>query len=112
MLEVSSLADLSSLCQSCSYDLRRSLSTLQFLVQSSVLKPLPKYSSEEKNSIILKPHWQSSHIFDAMYYSNLGEQWNKSPLQILFDDLTSKYTSEYKQSHLLLVNHSKNDAKR
>jgi len=108
MFEVPSLDDLKLLFQSCSCDLRQTLSTLQFLVQSSIIK----YSLEEKNSIISKPKWQSSHIFDAIYYSYLNEQWNESILKIFFDDLTRKYTSEYQQSHLLLINHRKNDAKR
>jgi hypothetical protein len=112
MLEVPSLDDLILLFQSCSCDLRQTLSTLQFLVQSSIRKNLSKYSLEEKNSIISKPKWQSSHIFDAIYYSHLNEQWNESILKIFFDDLTRKYTSEYQQSHLLLINHRKNDAKR
>jgi len=112
MLEVPSLDDLISLFQSCSYDLRQTLSTLQFLVQSSTIENLPKYSLEENNTRISKSQWQSSHIFDAIYYSHLSEKWNESILQTFFDDLTRKYTSEYQQSHLLLVNQNKNDAKR
>ncbi|CAF4038174.1 unnamed protein product [Rotaria sp. Silwood2] len=112
MFEVSSLDDLIRLFQYCSCDLRQTLLTLQFLVQSSTITNIQKCSSEENNSIISKPKLQSSHIFDAMYYSYLSEQWNESSLKIFFDDLTIKYTSEYEKSHLLLINHSKNDAKR
>ncbi|CAF4015450.1 unnamed protein product, partial [Rotaria sp. Silwood2] len=112
MFEVSSLDDLIRLFQYCSCDLRQTLLTLQFLVQSSTITNIQNCSSEENNSIISKPKLQSSHIFDAMYYSYLSEQWNESSLKIFFDDLTIKYTSEYEKSHLLLINHSKNDAKR
>ena len=112
MFEVPSLNDLILLFQSCSCDLRQTLSTLQFLAQSSCITNIPSCSSDENNTIILKPKWQSSRIFDAMYYSHLNEQWNPSSLRTFFDDLTIKYTSEYKQSHLLLINQSKNDAKR
>ncbi|CAF3692369.1 unnamed protein product [Rotaria sp. Silwood1] len=112
MFEVCSLDDLTRLFQHCSCDLRQTLLTLQFLVQSSSITNSPKYPLEENNSIISKPRWQSSCIFDAMYYSHLDEQWNESILKIFFDDLTIKYTSEYEKSHLLLLNHSKNDAKR
>jgi hypothetical protein len=68
-----------------------------------VLNNLSKSPSEENNSIISKPKWQSSRIFDAMYYSYLDEKWNESILKIYFDDLTQKYTSQYKQSHELLI---------
>jgi hypothetical protein len=112
MFEVSSLDDLKLLFQSCSCDLRQTLLTLQFFVQSSSRKNLPKYSFEENNTIISKPQWQSSRIFDAMYYSYLNKQWNESILSTFFDDLTRKYTSEYQQSHLLLINQSQNNAKR
>lgn len=106
MFEVPSFNDLLLLFQSCSNDLRQTLSTLQFLVQSSNISSC---SSDENNTKLSKPQWQSSQIFDAIYYSYLNEQWNESSLKIFFDDLTRKYTSEYKESHLLLV---KNDAKR
>jgi hypothetical protein len=112
MFEVPSLNDLISLFQSCSCDLRQTLLMLQFLAQSSNIINTPCCSSNESNTIISKPKWQSSRMFDAMYYSHLNEQWNESSLKLFFDDLTIKYTSEYKQAHLLLVNHSKNDAKR
>jgi hypothetical protein len=112
MFEVPSLDDLKLLIQSCSCDLRQILLTLQFLVQSSNIKNLPKYSFKENNTIISKSQLQSSRIFDAMYYSHLNKQWTESILSIYFDDLTRKYTSKYQQSHLLLINQSKNNAKR
>lgn len=110
MLEVPSLDDLLLIFQTCSYDLRQTLSTLQFLVQSPSSKK--KDLSDKKNSAISKAEWQSSQIFDAMYYSHLNEYSNDSFLQIFFDDLTKKYTTEYQQSHSLLLNQSKNNAKR
>ncbi|CAF4837329.1 unnamed protein product, partial [Rotaria socialis] len=79
---------------------------------TSTVKNIEISASEENNSTISKPKWQSSRIFDAMYYSHLGEQWNESPMKILCDDLTVKYTSKYKQSHWLLLNNSKTDEKR
>ncbi|CAF0847203.1 unnamed protein product [Rotaria sordida] len=112
MLEVPSFDDLIKLVKYCSYDLRQTLLTLQFLAQSSTITNIQKCSSEENNFIISQPKWQSSCIFDAMYYSHLGEQWNESLLKKFFDDLTIKYTSEYQKSHLLLINHSKNNIKR
>ncbi|CAM4778548.1 unnamed protein product [Rotaria magnacalcarata] len=112
MLEVPVLDDLKNLFHFCSCNLRQTLLTLEFLAQTSTVENVEKSSSEENNSTISKPKWQSSRIFDAMYYSHLGEQWNESPMKILFDDLTVKYTSKYKQSHLLLLNHSKTDEKR
>jgi hypothetical protein len=111
MLEVPSLDDLITLFQSCSCDLRQTLSTLQFLAQSSTAITSPK-CSPKNDSIIPESKWQSSRQFDTMYYSQLGEQWNESILKIFFDDLTRKYTSEYEQTHLSLANHSKNDTKR
>jgi hypothetical protein len=108
MLEIPSFDELISLFQSCSCDLRRSLLTLQFLAQSSSVPIV----STNQNSIITKPQWQSSRIFDAVYYSHLREQWDESILKTLFDDLTLKYNSDYEQSHLLLLNRSKNDSKR
>lgn len=109
MLEVPSLDDLKKLVQFCSCDLRQILLTLQFLAQSSTEE---KTCSKPENSIISEPKWQSSRIFDAMYYSFLGEQLNESSLKPIFDDLTNKYTSEYKQSHLLLLSKTKSDEKR
>lgn len=110
MYEVPALDDLSNLIQFCSNDLRQILLTLQFLVQSSSTKT--KYPPSNDNLTMTKPKWQSSGVFDAMYYSHLGEQWNESPLKVFFDDLTKNYTSKYNQSHLLLMNHSKNDTER
>jgi hypothetical protein len=108
MLEIPSLDDLISFCQSCSCDLRQSLLTLQFLAQSSSF-PI---SCTDEISMNNKPKFQSSRIFDTIFYSYLCEQWDESILKTLFDDLTRKYTSEYEQSHLLLTNQSKNDSKR
>ncbi|CAF3402597.1 unnamed protein product [Rotaria socialis] len=109
MLEVPSFDELISLCQSCSYDLRRCLLTLQFLAQSSTIEN----TSIEKTAINnTKPKLQSSHVFDTMHYSYLGEQWNEPMLKTYFDDLTTKYTSEYEQYHKLLANQNKNDSKR
>jgi type VI protein secretion system component VasK len=107
MFEIPSFDDLSSLFQSCSSDLRQTLLILQFLAQSSVVNNLSKHPSEENNSLISTPKFQSSRIFDAMYYSYLNEQWNESMLKIYFDDLTRKYTSEYNQAHHLLLNSNK-----
>jgi len=109
MFELPSLDNLTSLFRICSSDLRQTLSTLQFLVQSSNINT-PSF--EEKNSIISKATWQSSRIFDAMYYSHLAEQSHESPLKKFFDDLTRNYTCEYDQSHSLLVNLTENNAKR
>ena len=101
MLEVPSIDELSTVFQSCSSDLRQTLLILQFLAQSSVINSNP--SSEEYLPKISKAKWQSSRIFDAMYYSYLGEQWNESNLKTYFDDLTRKYTLEYKQSQEFLI---------
>jgi hypothetical protein len=109
MLEIPSLDDLISLVQSRSCDVRQCLLTLQFLAQSSTI-PISCTNKISINNP--KPNLQSSRIFDTMSYSYLREQWNESILKTLFDDLTINYTSEYEQSHLLLSNHSKNDAKR
>ncbi|CAF0829516.1 unnamed protein product [Adineta steineri] len=109
MFEVPSLNDLMLLVQSCSYDLRQILLTLQFLVQSS---DKTNNSIEETDPKISKPKWQSSRIFDAMHYSYLNEQWNEPPLKVFFDDLTRKFTSEYERSHQLLSDPIKNDTKR
>ncbi len=110
MLEIPLLEDLIALFQSCSCDLRRCLLTLQFLAQSSTI-PI-SYTNKISINSNNKPKFQSSGIFDTMYYSYLCEQWDESILKTLFDNLTRKYTSEYEQSHLLLANHSKNDSKR
>jgi hypothetical protein len=112
MFEIPSFDDLISLFRICSSNLRQTLLTLQFLVQSSVINTPWKSVSEERDSIISKTKWQSSHVFDTMYYSHLADQWNESPLKIFFDDLTRKYTSEYDQSHCLLINQNENNAKR
>lgn len=109
MLEIPSYDELISLCQTCSYDIRRCLLTLQFLAQSSTIAT--SYENEtlaEKT----KPKFQSSRKFDAVRYSYLREQWSESMLKTYFDDLTLKYTSEYEQSYQLLSNPSKNDSKR
>jgi len=108
MLEIPSFDELISLFQSCSCDLRQSLLTLQFLAQSSSIS----LSCTNKISINNKPKLQSSRLFDTMYYSYLCEQWDESILKILFDNLTNKFTSQYEQSHLLLINSIKNDSKR
>jgi hypothetical protein len=112
MFETPSFDDLTSIFRSCSSDLRQTLSTLQFLVQSSIINTPPKAVSNEKDSIISKVKWQSSRVFDAMYYSNLADQWNDYPLKTFFDDLTRKYTSEYDQSHRLLINPIEHNTKR
>ena len=112
MFEISSLNDLLLLFQSCSCDLRRTLLTLQFLLQSSDRINTLHSPSHETNPTMSQPTWPSSPIFDAMYYSHLHEQWDDSSLKIFFDDLTRKYTSEYNQSHLLLVNPNENNAAR
>ncbi|UJR31109.1 hypothetical protein I4U23_018617 [Adineta vaga] len=112
MFEIPSFDDLLLLFQSCSYDLRRTLLTLQFLLQSSDNTKISDHSSNEKQTEVSLPKWQSSRIFDAMYFSRLNEQRNDSSLKEFFNDLTSKYASEYEQSHLLLVNQSKNNANR
>lgn len=108
MLEIPSLNDLITLFQSCSSDLRRTLLTLQFLAQSSSDPISPPTQISKK----IKPKLQSSRIFDTISYSYLRQQWDESILKTLFDDLTKKYTSEYEQSHLLLLNNSKNNPKR
>ena len=106
MLEIPSLDELIHLFQSCACDLRRSLLTLQFLAQSSSSSISP---STTQISINNQPKFQSSHVFDTMFYSYLNEQWEESILKPLFDDLTRKYTSEYEQSNLVL---SQTDSKR
>lgn len=110
MLEILVLNDLIALFQSCSCDLRQSLLTLQFLAQSSPISCTDQISTEQTTEE--KSKLQSSRLFDTMYYSYLVEQWDESILKTLFDDLTSKYTCEYEQSHLLLANHCKNDSKK
>lgn len=109
MLEISSFEHLISLVQSCSCDLRRSLLTLQFLAQSS------QNSSSHANEILNstnKPKFQSSCIFDTMFYSYLREQWDESILKTYFDNLTIPYTSQYEQSYSLSKNRTQNNAKR
>ncbi|CAF1083083.1 unnamed protein product [Adineta ricciae] len=108
-LEIPVLNDLVALFQSCSCDLRQSLLTLQFLAQSSSIACTDHISTERTEE---KSKLQSSRLFDTMYYSYLAEQWDESILKAPFDDLTRKYTCEYEQSRLLLVNHCKNDSKR
>jgi hypothetical protein len=108
MLEISSLDDLIHLYQSCSCDLRQCLLTLQFLAQSSSASQ----SCTNQISINNKTKFQSSCLFDTMFYSYLSEQWDESILKTLFDDLTEKYTSEYEQSYLVLTKKSENDSKR
>ncbi len=108
MLEISSLDDLIHLYQTCSCDLRRCLLTLQFLGQSSTISSI----CTNQISIHNKTKFQSSHLFDTMFYSYLGEQWDESILKILFDDLTEKYTSEYEHARLVLTKKIENDSKR
>ncbi|CAF0829067.1 unnamed protein product [Adineta ricciae] len=112
MFEIPSSDDLLSLTHSCSNDLRRILLTLQFCLQSSDSSNISDASFSEKQNILSQPKWQSSRAFDAMYYSHLNDQWKESSLKVFFDELTSKYTSEYEQSHLLLHNQSKNNTNR
>ncbi|CAF1459355.1 unnamed protein product, partial [Adineta steineri] len=113
MIEIPLLDDLINIFQSCSCDLRQSLLTLQFLTQSSdVSSTCTNKKPSVNNNNNNKSKFQSSSLFDTMYYSYLCEQWDESILKTLFDDLTKKYTSEYEQSHLLLENHSKNNSKK
>lgn len=112
MFEIPSFDDLLSIFQICSNDLRQTLLTLQFLIQSSSIKSLSNNILNENNSIITKPQWQSSQIFDTMYYSYLNKSSNESNLQRFFDDLTEKYTNEYQQTNLILTNQNKDNAKR
>lgn len=95
MLEVPLLDDLIHLFQSCACDLRRTLLTLQFLAQSSSTMPVQSSTGLSSASPTKFP---SSKVFDTMFYSYLHEQWEESLLKPLFDDLTSKYTSDYEQS--------------
>ncbi|CAF4354288.1 unnamed protein product, partial [Rotaria socialis] len=73
MFEVPVLDDLKNLFHFCSCNLRQILLTLEFIAQTSTVKNIEISASEENNSTISKPKWQSSRIFDAMYYSHLGE---------------------------------------
>ena len=109
MFEAPKLDQLITLFHACSSDLRQTISTLQFLVQSSV----EQFSHQETSpSPIAFPHWQSSLAFDAMFYSHLSEQPIQSPLKTLFDDLTRDYTSIYTQSNRFIHTAIQNNVKR
>ena len=111
MFEVPSPDDLTSLVHACSNDVRRTISTLQFLAQSSAVVTDQQHPADDKGSDSI-PTWQSSRTFDAMYYSRRGEQWHESPLGTLFDALTVKQTSDYERSRLVLADRSQNNLQR
>lgn len=109
MFEVATLDPIIDLFHACSSDIRQTLSTLQFLVQSSI----EEFSHEEtSSSSLLVPYWQSSLVFDGMFYSHLAEQAIQSPLKTLFDDLTRDSTSIYTQCNRLLHTSVQNNPKR
>lgn len=110
MYEISSSNDLISLFKSCSSDLRQTLSTLQFLVQSN--EELKSIEIKENSSTLIQPCWQSARVFDAMFYSYFNQQSNDSQMKNLFDNLTEEFTSKYEQTHELLMKKSLNDTKR
>ena len=111
MFEVPSVDDLTGLVHACSNDLRRTMSMLQFLAQSSTTVT-DREDLVERNRSVSIPTWQSSRTFDAMYYSHLGEQWQRSPLATFFDALTVKPTVDYERSRKLLAERTQNDLQR
>jgi len=94
MYEISSLNDLVSLFKHCSSDLRQTLLTLQFLVQSNDEHDQSIVNKEELLSTQVQPCWQSARVFDAMFYSYFNQQSNDSPMKSLFDNLTDQFTSK------------------
>ena len=109
MIEIPSFDNLVSLIQSCSCDLRRSLLTLQFFVQSSAASVCCPNQVLTNN---YQPKLLNYRIFDTISYSYLSEKWNESILKTHFDRLTTKYTIEYEQFYRLLMNQINNDSKR
>ena len=100
MLEVPPLDDaLHDLVHSSANDIRRALSTLQFLAQSSTVAQY----SPERLPTTSETQWQSSAAFNAMYHSHLPESWQESSMKPLFDTLTREHNKKYDQSHRILT---------
>jgi hypothetical protein len=113
MLDVSSYDELLVFVQSFASDLRRILVTLQFLSQSSSITNVDKSSMNMPSTTDrLQLQWPSSSMFDAMYYSNLSEQWRSSSLKSMFDVLTRQYRHDYKQSYHTLISMNRNQSTR
>ena len=100
---------LKALIERYSGDVRRILIELQYLSQSEKSEKLfcPKSKLTKDQG-----QWQSSSVFDAIFYSRLNEQWNSSPLEPLFDQLTRDYTDKYNRTHQTLVEAHGNNQQR
>ena len=108
MLEVTSLDALVGLVHSCASDLRHTLSTLQFLAQSSSVAQ----QSPEDTSMISEVQWPTSAVFDTIYHSYLPQSWKESSLQPFFDALTREHTEKYEHSHRILTKASAENKQR